>query len=113
MVQGQSVFVVELITPDCHRKNFMIHKLRNRTNKAARLPQTWLTSQCCRDGRKYASAPGSSEANSRVDPVTHCRNFVRKHDYESFLTSQGYPRNLVGGYFALKAFSVRVLSHLR
>lgn len=31
---------------------------------------------------------------------------MRKHDYESFLVSQFYPKEQQGGYFALKAFSV-------
>ena len=41
-----------------------------------------------------------------TDPLAYCQDLVRKHDHESFLTSQCYPRNLRDGYFALKAFSV-------
>ena len=44
-------------------------------------------------------------ANSS-DPLGYCKDFVRKYDYESFLTSQFYPKESQGGYFALKAFYV-------
>lgn len=37
----------------------------------------------------------------------HCKDLVKKHDYESFLVSPFYPSHLHSGYFALKAFSVR------
>ncbi|EEB98193.1 hypothetical protein MPER_02344 [Moniliophthora perniciosa FA553] len=36
------------------------------------------------------------------------RDFVQKHDYESFLISHFYPKELQGGYFALKAFSAEL-----
>lgn len=41
------------------------------------------------------------------DPTEYCKNFIRQHDYESFLIGQFWPKNVQGGYFALKAFSVR------
>lgn len=49
-----------------------------------------------------------SESNSTIaDPAGYCRDLVRRQDYESYLVSQFYPKHLQGGYFALKAFSVR------
>ncbi|KAF8158159.1 isoprenoid synthase domain-containing protein [Crassisporium funariophilum] len=42
------------------------------------------------------------------DPHAYCRQFVRKHDYDSFLTSYFYPREVQSGYFAIKAFSVEL-----
>lgn len=36
----------------------------------------------------------------------YCRDFVRKHDYESWVQSAFYPAELQDGYFALKAFYV-------
>uniref|UniRef100_A0A0W0F3I2 Uncharacterized protein n=1 Tax=Moniliophthora roreri TaxID=221103 RepID=A0A0W0F3I2_MONRR len=43
-----------------------------------------------------------------VDPAQYCRDFVQKHDYESFLISHFYPKEFQGGYFALKAFSAEL-----
>ncbi|KAJ3509997.1 hypothetical protein NLJ89_g4917 [Agrocybe chaxingu] len=42
------------------------------------------------------------------DPHAYCKDFVRKHDYESFLNSYFYPRHAQNGYFAIKAFSVEL-----
>lgn len=42
------------------------------------------------------------------DPASYCKEHVRKHDYESFLTGQFYPRDIQAVYFALRAFYVRV-----
>ena len=41
-----------------------------------------------------------------ANPAAYCRDFVRKHDYESFLVSQFYPKAAQNGFFAIKAFSV-------
>jgi len=41
-----------------------------------------------------------------MDPHTYCKDLVRKHDYDSFLTSYFYPREAQSGFFAIKAFSV-------
>lgn len=41
-----------------------------------------------------------------------CQSLVLKRDYESFLTSKFYPRNVQDGFFALKAFYVYTLSFL-
>ncbi|KAG6854664.1 hypothetical protein C0991_003312 [Blastosporella zonata] len=43
-----------------------------------------------------------------MDPAEYCKELVRKHDYEGFLTSHFYPANVKGGYFALKAFAVEL-----
>ncbi|KII87014.1 hypothetical protein PLICRDRAFT_43724 [Plicaturopsis crispa FD-325 SS-3] len=51
------------------------------------------------------SAP--AEAGSG-DPTTYCRNLVRKHDYDSFLIAQFWPKELQRGYYALKAFAVEL-----
>jgi NADH dehydrogenase [ubiquinone] 1 alpha subcomplex assembly factor 6 len=42
------------------------------------------------------------------DPTGYCKEFVRKHDYESFLISPFYPKEMQPGYFALKAFYVSI-----
>ncbi|KAF8895517.1 isoprenoid synthase domain-containing protein [Infundibulicybe gibba] len=42
------------------------------------------------------------------NPGQFCRDFVFKHDYESFLVSKFYPQEHQDGYFALKAFSVEL-----
>lgn len=49
-----------------------------------------------------------SSLDPSPDPTTYCSDFLRKHDYESFLISQFYPKEMQGGYLALKAFSVRI-----
>lgn len=41
-----------------------------------------------------------------ANPAAYCREFVRKHDYESFLVSHFYPKAAQDGFFAIKAFSV-------
>ncbi|KAJ8587273.1 hypothetical protein M405DRAFT_852962 [Rhizopogon salebrosus TDB-379] len=60
----------------------------------------WKFSSCRRlhTGSDLRSGAGIS------NPTEYCRDFVRKHDYEGYLTSQLYPKNLQGGYFALRAF---------
>ena len=41
-----------------------------------------------------------------MDPHVYCKDFVRKYDYDSFLTSYFYPREAQNGFFAIKALSV-------
>ncbi|KAF9064887.1 isoprenoid synthase domain-containing protein [Rhodocollybia butyracea] len=43
-----------------------------------------------------------------TSPEEYCRDFVQKHDYEAYLIAQFWPRELRGGYFALKAFSTEL-----
>lgn len=47
------------------------------------------------------------DAAGSADPAAYCRGLVQRHDYESFLTAQFYPKEVQGGYFALRAFYVR------
>ncbi|KAF9452887.1 hypothetical protein P691DRAFT_659641 [Macrolepiota fuliginosa MF-IS2] len=42
------------------------------------------------------------------DPNGYCRDLVRKHDYESYLISQFWPKDLQEAYFGIKAFSVEL-----
>lgn len=55
-----------------------------------------------------SSSPVGGTA-SESDPGDYCKEHVRKHDYESFLTAQFYPRELQTTYFALRAFYVCVI----
>ncbi|EGN92145.1 hypothetical protein SERLA73DRAFT_66257 [Serpula lacrymans var. lacrymans S7.3] len=50
----------------------------------------------------------ATSAAGTADSFAYCREYVQKHDYEGFLTSQFYPRHVQGGYFALKAFYVEL-----
>jgi len=47
------------------------------------------------------------DTTGSADPSGYCKDLVRKYDYESFLASQFYAKEMQGGYFALKAFYVR------
>ncbi|KAG1848738.1 isoprenoid synthase domain-containing protein [Suillus subalutaceus] len=42
------------------------------------------------------------------NPAEYCKDLVRKHDYEGYLTSQLYPKRFQGGYFALRAFYIEL-----
>ena len=42
------------------------------------------------------------------DPDAYCRDLVKKRDYDAFLISQLYPKELRDGFFALRAFYVSV-----
>ncbi|KAI0071696.1 hypothetical protein K474DRAFT_1686957 [Panus rudis PR-1116 ss-1] len=42
------------------------------------------------------------------DPIAYCRDLVRKRDYEAFLTSHFYPREVQGAYLALRAFYIEL-----
>jgi NADH dehydrogenase [ubiquinone] 1 alpha subcomplex assembly factor 6 len=48
----------------------------------------------------------STNSVGTMDPHAYCKDLVRKHDYDSFLTSYFYPREAQSGFFAIKAFSV-------
>ena len=56
--------------------------------------------------RSLHTTHGTSAGGTK-DPNVYCRDFVRTHDYESYLISQFYPKEKRNGYFALKAFYVR------
>jgi len=50
----------------------------------------------------------SSETHGGISkPTTYCRDYVKKHDYDSFLLSYFFPRAALDAYFSVKAFSVR------
>ncbi|KAF8319108.1 hypothetical protein DL93DRAFT_278866 [Clavulina sp. PMI_390] len=55
--------------------------------------------------RGYATAVNAGGA---ANPDAYCRVLVRKHDYDSFLTSYFYPRRLQPGYLAIRAFNVEL-----
>jgi len=44
-------------------------------------------------------------AGGSEQPLTYCRELVRKQDYDSFLASYFYPRATQDTFFALKAFN--------
>jgi len=54
----------------------------------------------------YFSLRRSITTIGLANPAAYCRDFVRKHDYESFLVSHFYPKAAQDGFFAIKAFSV-------
>ncbi|KIK65532.1 hypothetical protein GYMLUDRAFT_39002 [Collybiopsis luxurians FD-317 M1] len=49
-----------------------------------------------------------STSASITDPTAYCLDLVKNHDYESYLIAQFWPKELRGGYFALKAFSTEL-----
>ncbi|KAI5122808.1 hypothetical protein M0805_000150 [Coniferiporia weirii] len=55
-----------------------------------------------------AYAADTTNSFSSQDPDAYCRDFVRKHDRDSYLTSQFFPRSLQPACFALKAFYVEL-----
>lgn len=57
--------------------------------------------------RRLVSTAASPSVGGTGDPFAYCEDFVRKHDYDSFIVSQSWPREKRKGYFALKAFAVR------
>jgi NADH dehydrogenase [ubiquinone] 1 alpha subcomplex assembly factor 6 len=61
----------------------------------------------------YRRTVSTHSKGSLTDASGYCRDFVRKNDYEGFLISQFYPKDLQGGYFALRAFFVRRMASAR
>jgi hypothetical protein len=63
-----------------------------------------------RQGWRYVRPPARfmGTTPSGMDHTSYCKDFVRQHDYASYLISQFYPKDAQSGYFALKAFSVRM-----
>jgi len=57
--------------------------------------------------RRYSSADANS-IGGLENPFTYCRNFVRQHDRDSYLTSQFFPKNLQGFCFAVRAFYIEL-----
>lgn len=50
-----------------------------------------------------------SQTANPQESNAYCRDLVRKHDYDSFLTSYFYPRRTHDAYFALRAFNVSII----
>ncbi|KAG1785965.1 isoprenoid synthase domain-containing protein [Suillus plorans] len=57
--------------------------------------------------RLHTSSALRSETGS-FNPAEYCKDLVRKHDYEGYLTSQLYPKRFQGGYLALRAFYIEL-----
>ncbi|KIO27028.1 hypothetical protein M407DRAFT_195197 [Tulasnella calospora MUT 4182] len=60
-----------------------------------------------RPAKQWQRKNHSQTADSQ-DSNAYCRDLVRKHDYDSFLTSYFYPRRTHDAYFALRAFNVEL-----
>ncbi|KAH9841568.1 isoprenoid synthase domain-containing protein [Rhodofomes roseus] len=58
--------------------------------------------------RRYMAT--NAEEGGIQDPATYCSDLVRKRDYESFLISQFWPRDLREHFIALRAFYVELAS---
>ncbi|KLO04758.1 hypothetical protein SCHPADRAFT_884210, partial [Schizopora paradoxa] len=54
--------------------------------------------------RRYSTTGGFSSE----DPFAYCRDFVKKHDRDSYLTSQFFPKNLQGYCFAVRSFYIEL-----
>jgi NADH dehydrogenase [ubiquinone] 1 alpha subcomplex assembly factor 6 len=83
-----------------------------RRHRLARISRR-LTQTPWRHTRSMATFLGSNhDTTGSADPSEYCKVFIRRHDYESFLISQFYPKEMQNGYFALKAFYVSFRNHL-
>ncbi|KIJ64453.1 hypothetical protein HYDPIDRAFT_90439 [Hydnomerulius pinastri MD-312] len=58
--------------------------------------------------RSFSASSRTRSAAGASNPTEYCKDLVRKHDYEGFLTSQFYPRQLQPGYYALRAFYIEL-----
>jgi len=63
----------------------------------------WSNCQWLHNFRRLSTISGE-----KADPHTYCKDFVREHDYGSFLVSPFWPKEAQDGYFALKAFCVEL-----
>lgn len=61
-------------------------------------------------GRAHSTATEASSGAGIKDPAKYCRDLVRERDYEAFLISQFWPRELRDHYIALRAFYVELAS---
>lgn len=50
----------------------------------------------------------ATRTHSKTSSNDYCRNLVRQHDYEAFLSSKLYPRRYQSGYYALRAFYIEL-----
>ncbi|OJA08777.1 hypothetical protein AZE42_01299 [Rhizopogon vesiculosus] len=67
----------------------------------------WRFSSC----RRFHAGSDSRSGAGISNPAEYCRDFVRKHDYEGYLTSQLYPQRFQGGYFALRALYIELATN--
>ncbi|TDL17871.1 hypothetical protein BD410DRAFT_793908 [Rickenella mellea] len=58
--------------------------------------------------RSYATNKTSSPSSGLQDPSAYCRDFVKRHDRDSYLTSLFFPKHLQNACFAVKAFYVEL-----
>jgi hypothetical protein len=63
--------------------------------------------------RSVHSSIGALSKGGIEDPTSYCDQLVRKHDYDSYLTSPFFPGDSRKGFLALKAFSVRAMNSKR
>ncbi|PCH40095.1 hypothetical protein WOLCODRAFT_136651, partial [Wolfiporia cocos MD-104 SS10] len=61
-------------------------------------------------GRRLTTSPHprAHQEGGTQDPVAYCTELVRKRDYDSYLTSQFWPRNLRDDFLVLRAFYVEL-----
>lgn len=78
-------------------KNMRIRSLQS-------LPRIILRRRLYSTQSQSLSSPSISVGLS--DPFGYCADLVRKHDYESYLISQFWPKDIRGPYLSIKAFSV-------
>lgn len=69
-----------------------------------------LRSSASRALRNHTSLRFASTVTSTTRAHgAYCRDLVQQRDYEAYLTSYFYPRELQGTYYALRAFYVSTL----
>lgn len=78
-----------------------------RITRSFKIPGRLTTTKASNYTRRSVSTSATAAAAGPSDPHAYCRDYVQKHDYDSYLNSYFYPRYAQNGYFAIKAFSVR------
>lgn len=123
---------------DVHLQNFIppwlvnIPSNENLAVSMIRFPRAAVVRGLAHRGfQNYRAQPGASQRYSTADthstggqedPFSYCREFVKKHDRDSYLTSLFFPKDLQGFCFAVRSFyvsnvyhtlSVSILRHLQ
>ncbi|EJC98096.1 uncharacterized protein FOMMEDRAFT_162448 [Fomitiporia mediterranea MF3/22] len=75
-----------------------------RSHQCRRIGATRYVNAHTSSRRKYATNSVASSTAGPQDPEAYCREFVRKHDRDSYLTSQFFPKALQPACFAVRAF---------
>ncbi|KAG9315907.1 isoprenoid synthase domain-containing protein [Chiua virens] len=70
-------------------------------------PRPWQRHHPTAVRRFSASVKNYSDAETS-NPTEYCKELVRKHDYEGYLTSQFYPRQYQNAFYALRAFYIEL-----